>query len=69
MKVPVILVNMKTLLWRCNFKIIIPWWLRAMRPREQEREQDSKFTALLGTPALGTNLKATSDSVKMGERR
>lgn len=40
-----------------------------MRPREQEREQDSKFTALLGTPALGTNLKATSDSVKMGGRR
>lgn len=44
-----------------------PMWLRAMRPREQEREQDSKFTALLGTPALGTNLKATTDSVKKWE--
>lgn len=40
-----------------------------MRPREKEREQDSKFTALLGTPALGTNLKATTISVKMGGRR
>lgn len=40
-----------------------------MRPREQEREQDSKCTALLGTPALGTNLKATADLVKMGGKR
>lgn len=69
LKVPVIFANMKTLLWACNFKIIIPWWLRAMRPREQEREQDSKCTALLGTPALGTNLKATTDLVKMGGKR
>lgn len=36
-----------------------------MRPREQERERDSKFAALLGTPALSTNLKATIESVKM----
>lgn len=39
---------------------MIPWWLRAVRPREQERERDSKLSAHLGTPALSTNLKATA---------
>lgn len=46
---------------------MIPWWLRAMRPREQEREQDSKLTALLGTPALSTILKVTTDCKNMME--
>lgn len=34
-----------------NCKMMIPWWLRAMRPREQEREKDSKFMALCGNPS------------------
>ena len=54
------LTSIQTFLWTSNSKIMIPWWLRAMRPREQERERDSKLSAHLGTPALSTNLKATA---------
>lgn len=43
---------------------MVPWGLRATRPREQERERDSKFIALPGNPALSTNLRATMDSLK-----
>lgn len=60
LKVPAIFTNIQTFLWTSNSKIMIPWWLRAMRPREQERERDSKLSAHLGTPALSTNLKATA---------
>lgn len=38
---------------------MVPWCMRAMRPREQEREQDSPFMSLWGNPALSTNLWAT----------
>lgn len=46
-----------------------PWGLRARSPGEWERERDSKFTALLGTPAPSTSLKAPTDCVKLWGRR
>ena len=58
LKVPVVFANTRTCLCTSPSHVTRPRWLRAMSPGEREREQDSKFTALLGTPALSTNLKA-----------